>query len=589
MFRSRFFWKVYTAITALVLLTAAIIGTSSINQFEAALFSEKFSSLRQQSVRLALQVEEELALGSFSGEHWSRVYGGSHLRVTFILASGEVLFDSQNDASSMVNHLDREEVQEARSGEWGQAVRRSETMGQRFIYVARSTKERQAENDVLVRLALPVDDIDDQVRAMRSRLLLNAFLGALGAVGIGALITRYLTRPIRELRAVAEDLRDGKYDSRSGPLPRDEIGLLGDTLNQLGVEITRRLEDLSGEEARLRAMLAGMVEGVIAIDDEDQVVFSNRAARELIGVERFSGRYWESVRIPGLDAFVEEARGVNEAARVDLEFSDPEGREVLVEAKAHRFTADGRVGVVIVLHDQTELRRLERVRRDFVANVSHELKTPLTSIRGFVETLLSGAIHDEDNNVRFLERIESNVQRLTHLVADLLSLARIESAGHGMTLEGVDLQQLVSAAVKQHEARATAKGIACRVMAPANPIRVLGDRESLVQVVDNLLDNAIKYTTEGEVVLTLGEDGAMGILEVEDTGIGIPSTDLERIFERFYRVDKARSRELGGTGLGLSIVKHLAAAMGGTVAVESEVGKGTRFELRLPLLEPRVG
>ena len=588
MFKSRFFLKVYASTAALVLLTAAVVGTSSIKQVEEALFSEKFNSLKLQCQSLAPRVREDLARRAVSPGDWAHTVEDSPVRVTLILASGEVLFDSRNEAAEMVNHLDREEVQEARRNGWGQAVRESETMGRRFIYVAQASGQEGSDPEGFVRLALEVRDIDQQVAVMRRRLIISALLGALAAVGIGALVTRRITHPLRKLRGFAEDLRDGRYGHRVGDLPRDEIGLLGDTLDQLGVEITRRINELSAEEARLRAMLAGMVEGVIAVDEGDEVVFSNRAARELLGTAELIGRLWDTVRVAGLDALLESARASDEAARKELSFSDSTGRELIVEAKAHRFTADGGVGVVIVLHDQTELRHLERVRRDFVANVSHELKTPLTSIRGFVETLISGALYDDKNNVRFLEKIESNVGRLTHLVADLLSLARIESAEHGLSFESIELCQMVHTALSSHEQRATARGIACRVESAVEPIRVHGDRESMIQVIDNLLDNAIKYTTEGEVVVSLREDGGRGVLEVRDTGIGIPLADLERVFERFYRVDKARSRELGGTGLGLSIVKHLVASMGGDVAVESEVGVGTSFTVALPLVEPHL-
>ena len=237
-----------------------------------------------------------------------------------------------------------------------------------------------------------------------------------------------------------------------------------------------------------------------------------------------------------------------------------------------------------MLHDISELRRLERIRRDFVANVSHELKTPLTSIRGYVETLLDGALHDEQNNTRFLEKIEQNVQRLSHLVTDLLSLARIEAQEGALPLERVDLHGLIEQAQRRHEPSAIGRDQTLRLESCTGALQVLGDREALTQVIDNLVDNALKYTpSEGHVTIRVKRHERDAVIEVQDDGIGIPKEDIERIFERFYRVDKARSRAVGGTGLGLSIVKHLVVAMRGEVEVESEVDEGTTFRVRLPL------
>jgi two-component system phosphate regulon sensor histidine kinase PhoR len=258
------------------------------------------------------------------------------------------------------------------------------------------------------------------------------------------------------------------------------------------------------------------------------------------------------------------------------------GRERIVDVHASPFRGGDRSGLVLVLHDISELRRLERIRRDFVANVSHELKTPLTSIKGFIETLLAGALHDEHNNERFLRRIDWNVDRLTHLVADLLSLARIES---GATIQRVpvDWRRILTDVLRRHEEAIRSKGLELQVAGTTEAVLVAGDPEAMTQVLENLVDNAVKYTTNnGRIRVQLFTREGIASLIVEDTGIGIPSAELDRVFERFYRVDKARSREVGGTGLGLSIVKHLVMAMGGTVRVASDVGRGSRFTVDLP-------
>ncbi len=586
MFLSRFSWKLYASSAAPVLLTAVGIGALALAQTERTLLEEKESGLRHQCVAMAAESTRFLRgeLRDDPVEVAQRLAGSRGTRLTFIAVDGTVLADTHEDPARMDNHLDRPEVQVALVEDFGVATRPSRTVRERMFYVAHVPERRDGEPVGVVRLSLSIADIDGQLGKMRSRFVLVAGLGVLAALGIGAYLAHRLTRPLTEITRAAEGLRSGQYETRLGNLPKDEIGILGDALNRLGVEVTERIRELSAEEAQLRAMLAGMVEGVVAVDAEDRVTFSNLAARDLLGVPDLEGKgLWESVRIADLDSLLSEARSQEEAARRELVYGDPTGREVVLRAQAHRFLAEGRVGVVVVLHDITELRRLERIRRDFVANVSHELKTPLTSIRGYVEALIDGAIDDEQNNRRFLEKVEVNVGRLNHLVADLLSLARIEEQREGLPRERLDLRPLLLQAVRQHENAATRKQILCELEGAEGPLSVMGDRESLVQVVDNLLDNAIKYTPEGGSVRLAArvEDGAVTLV-VTDTGIGIPPADLERVFERFYRVDKARSREMGGTGLGLSIVKHLVGAMGGEVGVESELGKGTTFSVRLP-------
>ena len=586
MFPTRFFWKLYLSSAILVLLTTAGIGALAISKTEGALLHEKEVGLRRQCVALAPEAERLLSAEeryqpalSFGGlSRWDRE------RLTVIAADGKVLVDTHQDPSKMDNHLDRPEVQEAFVRDFASATRRSNTVRERMFYVAHVARRGDGQAVGVIRLSLSIADIDRQLGVLRGGIMQVALFGLLVALLLGGYLSHRLTRPLSEITRAAQSLRDGNFDTRLGDLPNDEIGILGEALNRLGEEVTERMQESTEEEARLRAMLAGMVEGVIAVDEDDRVAFSNQAARELVGLPGLKGmRLWEAVRIADLDALLMEARSSEEAARRELVFADKSGREVIVRAQAHRFLVEGRDGVVIVLHDMTELRKLERIRRDFVANVSHELKTPLTSIRGYVETLIDGAIDDQANNRRFLEKIEVNVQRLNHLVADLLSLARIEEQEDGLRCERLDLRPLLVQAVRLHENAATQRDLRCELTGIEGPLMVIGDRESLVQVIDNLLDNAIKYTPAGGCVrLSARTEADTLAFDVSDTGIGIPSEDLERVFERFYRVDKARSREVGGTGLGLSIVKHLAAAMGGEVSVRSDFGLGTRFTVRLP-------
>ena len=432
--------------------------------------------------------------------------------------------------------------------------------------------------------------VDQAWQALRQRLLWGLLGGGALVLGLGAWYTRRLTAVVGELQRVSHDFREGRFESRARLLPDDDLGALGDDLNRLGAEMSVRMATIVRDDERLRAMLVGMVEGVIAVDDADQIVFQNRAAAQLLDLPALSRdmRLWEVARVPALDGLLEEVRTNERAASCELTLRQPSG-DVNVQAHANPFRSEDAGGIVIVLHDQTELRRLEVVRRDFVANVSHELKTPLTSIQGYVETLLDGALEDENNNRRFLQKIERHVERLGHLVTDLLSLARIEAQTEGIALEPVPVLPVLEATLRRCESRLIDKRLELETR--VQDLRCLADRESLTQVIDNLVDNAIKYTGVcGRIEIGLGtipaQEESPEAVEfwVRDTGFGIPESDLERVFERFYRVDKARSRELGGTGLGLAIVKHLVAGMGGEVSVESELGVGSCFRVRLQAL-----
>ena len=382
---------------------------------------------------------------------------------------------------------------------------------------------------------------------------------------------RLLNRPARRL---AESIR----------------GLVGGTIE--------RQRQLEREVEQLRVVLGGMSEGVIAVDPRRRLLFANGSADRLFGLgPNAVGRLvLELIRSPQVQEAVDATLDGSTAFRGEITLPSRENpaRSAPRALAIHGATLPGEVpsGAVLVFHDVTELRRLERMRQDFVANVSHELKTPLAAIKAYTETLLDSALHDEEVNVRFLHRIEEQADRLDQLILDLLRLARIESGQEVFQHEPLAVAETLAGLVAPHRERAEAKGLALDLdLGPVDTsIRVVADEEAFRQVFDNLIDNAIKYTPEGgRVGVACTLDPATGFVEVavSDSGIGIPRADLPRIFERFYRVDKARSRELGGTGLGLSIVKHVVQSLGGQVNVESRLGEGTRFAVRLPGLVTR--
>jgi two-component system phosphate regulon sensor histidine kinase PhoR len=406
-------------------------------------------------------------------------------------------------------------------------------------------------------------------------------------LGLSLLLARHVTVPISEIVNVTEALGEGRYDVVVKTLPNDEIGQLGDTVNRISRELNRRIKIISQERAQLSAMLTSLVEGIIAVDDHRNVLFCNQAARDLAFStdETVRGRPLADLKgFSQLQGIVDDAFSRDAFVRSEMEFEKGK-RKIITEVSATKFKGQEASGVIVVLHDITNIRRLERIRRDFVANVSHEIKTPLTSIKGYVETILDHEnLGEPETLFRFLSKIDRNVARLESLVHDIISLARIESDEGMIEVVPLDWKPIIHSVLGRHEDALKTKHIKFRTEYPEIPVIVSGDKEAMTQVLENLVSNAVKYTPEGgRITVRLRSDEKFGLMEVEDTGIGIPRKDLDRIFERFYRVDKARSREMGGTGLGLSIVKHLVQGMQGDVAVESEVGVGSLFKVRLAL------
>ena len=608
LFRSRFFRNLFASYAAVLVVTGVVVGLLLNHRLERSLRGELEGELRDHCVLLGT-LGERAFRGELDGASVQRelvaLGAQAQLRLTLIGVDGAVLGDSEKAPGDMENHGQRPEILEARQAGFGVDQRKSRTVGFEMIYVAHALErpsDREPVKDELlgfVRVSLPYTAVAAELARTRQTVILGTGVGLLVALAVGLFLARRFTAPIVTMTRVAEDLRAGQYDQRvplahltaptrasvaTGAL--DEARILGETLNALAEEVTQRIARLSSDDAQLRAILASMVEGVVAVDEEQRVAFCNSAARELLDLnpdqQAVGASLWSIAPIRELEGLLSEAQEQGRAAQSEVELFRGE-RERVLNVHASPFEGGDRHGIVIVIHDVTELRRLERVRRDFVANVSHELKTPLTSIKGFVETLLSGALHDEENNERFLRRIEANVDRLTHLVADLLSLARVEGEQSDVPRTEVDWGALAAEVGRRHEDSIRRKGLEYTADLNVDAI-VLADREALIQVHDNLLDNAIKYTpAPGQVRVSLGVEEDHAVIEVADTGLGIPAGDLDRVFERFYRVDKARSRELGGTGLGLSIVKNLVLRMNGDVTVESTEGQGTCFRVRLPL------
>ena len=390
-------------------------------------------------------------------------------------------------------------------------------------------------------------------------------------------------RPIRALRIGAEQIASGDFDHRLHGGAWREARELANRFNEMSRRLVEQINHVDAERQHLRAILGGMAEGVVGIGPGQRVVFANEAAGQMLDfvpTDVVGRPLYEVIRQPAVQALIDASLASGKSQREDLELAKPAPRHLKIHVAPLAKAGDS--GAVLVLNDTSELRRLERLRHEFVANVSHELKTPLSVMKTCVETLQDGAADDPNMRGLFLHQIAEGADRLYALILDLLSLARIESGNEVFDYDDVAVDESVEACIERHRPRAEAKGMTLEAI-PSAPATVWADAEALGQILDNLVDNAVKYSQAGgSVRVGWRLDADVVTLFVEDNGPGIPERDLNRIFERFYRVDKARSRELGGTGLGLSIVKHLAQTMGGSVEAASQMGRGSTFTITLP-------
>ncbi len=507
-------------------------------------------------------------------------------RLTAILASGEVVGDSEEDPMKMDNHADRPEVKAALETGLGSSIRYSRTLRKDMIYVALPLTDAGRKLGA-VRVAIPLTRLNDALWALYAKTATAAVFAALLAAGVSWVGSRRLLRSLNEMKHGAERFARGDFSEPVARRGAQEIAHLADVLNQMARQLDDRIRAVLNQRNQQEAVLSSMIEGVIAVDNTGRILSLNQAAAELLGV-RADEAQGRSLREAANNEPISEfaACALESAAPVEGEFVIPgqDPRTLQAQGAVLRDARGEAMGAVVVLNDVTRLRRLEQVRRDFVANVSHELRTPITSIKGFVETLLDGALDSPDDARRFLQIVAKQADRLNAILGDLLTLSRIEEEEkkESICLEPSPLRETLAAAVQLCGSQAAEKNVRIELeCAPELCVRM--NAPLIEQAVANLVDNAVKYSDPGGTVRVTGERGGEEtILRVQDQGCGIPPEHLPRLFERFYRVDKGRSRSQGGTGLGLSIVKHIAKVHGGHVAVESAVGQGSTFTIRLP-------
>ena len=586
--RKRLIWQLFPPfllITLLSLLAVSWYASSSLRHF---FLDQTAADLKIRALLVEKQIVALLApLAAAEVDAICKDIGKqSTTRITVILPSGLVIGDSRETPLLMDNHAGRPEIAMALKGNPGQSIRYSNTLRQQMMYVAMPLQKNQTILGV-IRTSVPITSIQRELRSIQTKIALGGFLVAVLAAWISLLISRRLSRPLEEMKKGADRFAAGDLSHRLTMPDAEELASLADALNQMAAQLDRRIKTVISQRNELETVLSSMMEGVIAVNNDERIIRMNEAAAGFFDCdpEICQGRdLQEVIRNSALQQFVRSALASREPKEDDIiVYLNAESTLNLKSSPLLDANKES-IGTLVVFNDVTQLRRLENMRRDFVANVSHEIKTPLTAIKGFVETLHRGNVDDPQEAGRFLGIIQKHADRLSSIVEDLLSLSRIEQEDEGKTikLEQGDVNDVFQSAMQICRSKAEAKNITFRPVCDEQ-ISAKFDAMLLEQAVVNLLDNAIKYSEPKSTILLKAHRSNSEIrISVEDQGIGIAQKHLPRLFERFYRVDKARSRNLGGTGLGLAIVKHIAQAHGGCITVESTLGAGSAFTIHLP-------
>ncbi len=580
-------WHLIPSYLLIILVSLGGVTWFALTSLQSFFIQRTAIDLETRARILAGQVADHLQPvdAAAVGRICRRVGQDTDTRVTVIAADGVVMADSDEEPSRMENHSSRPEVVQALAGGVGRSERFSSTQGQRMMYVALPLEGADAPFAVL-RVSIPLTAVESQVRTLFVDVLIGGFFSALLALALAFLVSRRISRPVEQLRSGAEKFSAGDLQHRLEVPGPAELAELARTLNQMAAQLQERIDAVISQRNEFETVLASMVEGVVAIDLQGRIMSFNAAFARMLAAPAGSvkGRdIHEIIRDRSFHQLLAEALAQNRLVQGDFVVRQPVERVFDTHCVPLAGFAEAPAGTLVVLHDVTRMRRLENVRQDFVANVSHEIRTPLTAIKGFVETLMQAA-EDPEERRRFLGIIQRHVNRLNDILEDLLALARLEQRGEkaAVILEATPLRGVIETAAQLVQWKADARGVRLALdCAPEITVRV--DATLLEQALINLIDNAVKYSPDNETVhvVAVQADDELQI-RVRDHGPGIPQKYQPRIFERFFRVDKARSRKVGGTGLGLAIVKHISQVHGGRVTLESSSGRGSTFTIHLP-------
>lgn len=576
--------KLLLTYIVLIVLTVVFVVGLSWSRIDAYFYNRVEDETEGQTAILK-NLLEETSIERHEFQSFVNEYANlTDVRITLIELDGSVFVDSDNDTSTMDNHLSRPEIVGAIKGKTSSSIRYSNTMKTHFFYYA--TKVNSAAFTGVLRVSVPIDEIQKITNEMILIIFLGAGLGFVVALGVAYVVSNRLMRPINELTRVAKLIAEGNYDEKIYLNQKDQIGELAETFNLMTFTLRKNIWDLATKNAELESILTSMNSGLAAINNDYKFALYNDAFVKMLDLPRedlTNKLFYEVIRELSVFEIIEKSIKEKEPL-VDETIIQVDEEDKMIKIVATPIIEKnkrGRIlGTLIVITDVTKIRKLENMRRDFVSNVTHELKTPLTSIRGFVDTLKGGAINEPDVALRFLDIIDIEADRLTSLIQDILSLSEIETVVGDKHIDLYEMGDILAEVVDIVPVDKPAVDIILDIQEDLPPFKCNKDR--IKQLMINLIDNSVKYTDKGHVKVKCFEEYRYLNIIVEDTGIGIEHKHLSRLFERFYRVDKGRSRKMGGTGLGLSIVKHIVELYHGEINIESEVDVGTKISIRLP-------
>jgi len=589
MYKKRLLWQLYPSFLLIIVISVVGVAWYASQSLRKFYLNDVADGLKSRAYLIEKQISLYLTEQKFQDmdDLCKEIGNSSSTRITVILPDGEVIADSDEMPSNMRNHADRPEFKDALEQGSGNSIRPSETLGKKMMYQAIVLKHND-EIQAVVRTSVPVTAIDEALKNIYAKLLWAGIIISICAGAISLAISKKISQPVEQMTEVAKHFASGDLNLKLPISSTTELAELANSLNEMARQLNCRIDTITEERSQIQAILSSMIEGVLAVDSTGHIVSINKAAANLLNIDASKSQKLsieEAIRNPQLQEYIKNTLENNKPNQMDYFVLNDGGRFLQLHGSALTDNNGKNNGAVLVLHDITRTRQLEDVRRDFVANVSHELKTPVTSIKGFVETLLDGAVNEPQEARRFLEIIAKHSDRLNAIIEDLLSLSRLEedSEKRRLSFEETKIKPTLASAIELSKLKADKKHIKVELTCDEEITAKLNSA-LIEQAVLNLIDNATKYSQENSKIQVLAQIKNNEILiTVSDQGCGIGKEHLDRIFERFYVVDKGRSRKLGGTGLGLSIVKHIAAVHGGYIQVESTVGKGSTFNIHLPL------
>ncbi|MGO9613569.1 MAG: ATP-binding protein [Dissulfurispiraceae bacterium] len=572
--------RVFRRIFIVYVVSLALAGLISEVYITTAVRENHISNLKQHlEDKIALLSNDiSFAKGDLDG-HCKEIKEEIHARVTIILTDGRVIGDSDHESATMDNHANRKELQQAAHLGSGMSIRYSDTMKYDFLYVARKINHGGLDEG-FIRLAVPLQDVDSSINLLRVKILLVVMIVLLVTWGLSVWQIDHLRRLLKQITDFSRSLSRGDIDKRLFLKNAGEFSEIADNLTSMSVTLQATMAQSQEERNRLSVILKSVPDALLIIDAKGIVTLSSSSVKDFFGNIPIVGvGFADVVRNYEFSGLIDEVRKNLLPGMTEFSIETPVEKHLTVRVSPLFYKESDLSGFVAVFHDITDIKNLEQVRKDFVANVSHELKTPVTAIKGFADTLLDGALADHENATRFVETIKSNSERINALVDDLMTISKIEMGVIKVDKSLIDIEGVCENIMELFKGKAALKNLYIKSRVSRDIGQLEADRNRLIQILTNLVDNAIKFTETGGVTFGIDREDGKTVIFVDDTGIGVPAKFVSRLGERFFRVDPARSRKMGGTGLGLAIVKHLVKAHGWHMQIESIHGQGTRVKI----------